>query len=1058
MNYTMSFLSIRRIILSSRVRPHYSHNSFLASFRFSRVYYSENGTLDSSEKPPSKCQTSSSSFSSFNAVNKLEGFSPGHGSSSTETHHDSKGFGKTKATTTSTLRTYSRSLSEESEVRYFPELTFGDGKVRRRERSKKRRSETRRKTNPRFAGGPTKHKRARDKSNHLYYQEGDFFRKKKGLEAFPLDGSCEASNRGSSTSTASSSCSSPGDRAEYQERVEVEGPGWSLERDVDPTTGESPMETVYSQEQLRYYKLLVCETGELPKEAYMDGSISPHFFVGFSHYDYRLRDVYRAIIAKQLSSMKDRVEGRSSGLCGSTSASSSTSSFPLTIGIQDVHLSVSWSGRFNPKLFHRVQRVCGVRLLLPSSSSFSDRDGLKNPVPHDGNQVKAGDVGGASLHKSSIHVNAADVSSRSTSRPHLHHTEEGKGVDDDPHRDSNNNNKKAESEAHADSGTSQKRGGTSHCASSASFSSTETTNSLPHSFCSLPECWRARVRHFVKRINRHEDQELLSLRFFQASEAISEVEFESSSLGTSDTLSSRDDDKQQKDKKKAGLQRALLFLLRAVLERRILRAHVGVIVLGNEEVWRSIWLVPGEVSSGSLPPSDVKKTGFPSSIRTSSPCVDKTNTLLSTISECREGKCSRGEDILWKRRMSALKMESDGIEAQKRKFLYQKDSWFKLFHTRQVIPRVVSLTSLAVLAAVEVLQHRSRGGGVKEKDRDGGETIPSTTGHKEDKGKGPESAPHSPSYFGSFVASIFSMLEPPLQAFIEDLAAAAAGALQKKGKGRYEGEGSGRSFWTSAASGIEEEGTCGEGKIDSNILKGEERKESLSAWDGQQLFMEEDGGAALHEVEDEEFVLRNLFARVAHSKGRHPSSAVATPSGSFAASSTPCHLSDGASGGVDEDEANLHVAAAFTWLEWMYISLSQCVHGTVGRYSDGTRHFTQGNANAALREKTSAVGEESLSHRMELPFPFFFLHGAYGGTIPEVEYLKRNKIAADAAILHPSHTSIKNVLRSKQEKNRRRALALGIPASRKREDFIRRHRRPALLEEMNAMDHHRSSP
>lgn len=821
---------------------------------------------------------------------------------------------------------------------------------------------------------------------------------------------------------------------------ETEGGGWCLEPDIDPITGESPMEILYSHEQLRYHKLLVCETGELPKEAYADGSISPHFFVGFSHYDYRLRDVYRAVIAKQLSSLKDMEEPN-------TSSSSSV------LGVQHVQLSVSWSGRFNPKLFHRVQRVCGVRLLLPSSSSpatspTTSTASSSSDSEHHTDKSLQGNGDGLEDAVGAEHTHSGQKVGPS---PH-HHGKDGRtaAADHSPHE-------MGEGSPGMDGMAGESKKGPRWC------SSTGTTSSSSFSSYSLPTCWQRRVRAFVQRINHHVDSELLSLRFFQAAEPISEVDFELSSLGANGSLSPNEEEKKQKNER---LHRTLIFLLRDAIQRLFLRAHVCVMVLGNGEAWRRVWEEdPHELARHFL--LHVKKTPECTS-------VGAEEDTFMPPTEQRKGKGTGlekdSQELLGQRPLveeeknvmmsaiSVLHADSRSIRQQKHQFLYQNGSWLKLFYTRQIIPRVVSLPALAVLVAVEILRQRSEDVSKKQESHEKEHHSFHSMDHCAEKKDHARKGGASHVTFGSFFASIFPMLEAPLQGFVEDLAAQAAAVLPIT-EGRQQGL-SEKQEETTSTTTTEEVPTEKKEKIQSK----EEEKTSYPATEGKDS-MEESSEADDEDVEDEELLFRCLFMKVMKQNvqtpcrakkdlGSIPPSTVDALFPLYSRSSAPQPSSSSSESVSTHSESSERVAAAFTWLQFVHLALQQCV-GTSCLYG-ASMSLTRGRMETTQSTRR-AVGEESSSKSVALPFPFFFLHGAYGGTISEMEYLKRNKIAADAAILHPSHTSIKNLLRSRQEKNRRRTLALGIPASRKREDFFRDHRRPALFEEMHSMDHHRSS-
>ncbi|RHW73342.1 hypothetical protein DPX39_040049400 [Trypanosoma brucei equiperdum] len=104
------------------------------------------------------------------------------------------------------------------------------------------------------------------------------------------------------------------------------GEGWCYE-EVDPTTGRTPLDILYDQRLQRIKAVFDSPLPPLP----CDGSVNPDLLVGFSHYDYRLRDQYRGVVAQGLQ-----------------------------VPVAAVRLSVAWSGRFDVSRFNRVQKVCGV--------------------------------------------------------------------------------------------------------------------------------------------------------------------------------------------------------------------------------------------------------------------------------------------------------------------------------------------------------------------------------------------------------------------------------------------------------------------------------------------------------------------------------------------------------------------------------------------------------------------------------------------------------------------------------------------------------------------------
>lgn len=333
--------------------------------------------------------------------------------------------------------------------------------------------------------------------------------------------------------------------------------GWKWETDFDPLTGETPLEKLYrryERDDLPFpldSEQACLQAGAprssstcFPAEAYNDGSISPHFFVGFSHYDYRLRDVYRGMISKKLNEL----QGEASSI------------YP--VAVEDVKLSVGWSGRFNIRRFNKVRRVCGVRIRTTEE--------IGNPI-----EMK--------------------------SSPSNASSEESKGKKSD------------------------KEGAKNACES-------------------LPDSLKESVKKFVDLVNQQKNHDLLSLRFFQASEAIQEIEFDISSsvsLGLDDgTVEERS-------------RMAEFFWLREIITRKIIAVHKAVIVLG----------------SGS---------GY---------------TDLSK--ESKETSAEKGDLSGVGTFLTVLHHESSVTQKQKLRYLYE-DRWLKTFHSRRVIPKVTSLLSLSV--------------------------------------------------------------------------------------------------------------------------------------------------------------------------------------------------------------------------------------------------------------------------------------------------------------------------------------------------------------------------
>eukprot|EP00796_Vickermania_ingenoplastis_P011288 gene11289-7823_t len=155
------------------------------------------------------------------------------------------------------------------------------------------------------------------------------------------------------------------------------GGGWGWEEAIDPATGETPLEALYRLHQERWllptsslspHRALFGRDDErdrrwaFPSSAYADGSIAPHLVVGFGHYDYQMRDVYRATLAKALNELVSR-----SPETTPTPHPDAWNRPELTA--QNIKLSASWSGRFDVQRFHRVRKVCGVRISLVEEQS-----------------------------------------------------------------------------------------------------------------------------------------------------------------------------------------------------------------------------------------------------------------------------------------------------------------------------------------------------------------------------------------------------------------------------------------------------------------------------------------------------------------------------------------------------------------------------------------------------------------------------------------------------------------------------------------------------------------
>lgn len=805
--------------------------------------------------------------------------------------------------------------------------------------------------------------------------------------------------------------------------------GWSFDHEVHPRTGESAVEQVYAREQLRYQMLLSNENGALPAAAYADGSISPHFFVGFSHYDYRLRDVYRAILAKHLSAGV-----RHRGL---------SSSIPL-LGASNIQLSVSWSGRFHPKAFHRVQRVCGVRLHLPlDASPTSDAQTASSTSAHPPTSPAA-----TTREAESGPPSTTDRQSRPDSS------------EDKPQWGANEGEKAEQWEGGG--------GGSGATSSSASTTTTTTTthatmdpmeSASPSPLEALPDHWQRSVRSLVQHINRHENEELLSLRFFQASDAIPEVTLNGTPFMSGESSNSGGGDggaltEQTNNIKKTTLERyrVMTFFVKSVLQRFILRGHVCLIVLGHGTQWQlpfdatptvghshaveqchstsSTSSLSSGTSRGVKEPPEAhsfrkeeeeeeddeakrKKSGTDASGGEK----EKKEMEVGSV-EATRGPSTSVEPEAHLR--SRLEIESRVVQHQKRTFLYGKHAWLKLFHTRHVIPAVVSLPSLAVLVAVEMMQQG-------EWDTPEGKEDATTT------------------TADAMMASFFSMLEEPVRAFVTALAAVASTEdMAGRHKGKDLRHGASHASLSSSATSVESEtpetptAIMDPDNREGRARASEQRAKRTSGDDTSEREAEE-------AVWDEESRLRQWFVQVVTQGFCTPLVGNPTTNAGMAhTSSRAAEMNDVSDRRTPIDT----VDAASLWLQLLHHALQQCVG------AGSSFHSLQNPSSTPARADSLERGGKDVRNGGPLSFPFFFLHGTYGGSYSEMEYLKRNKTAADAVVLHPAHTSMKNLLRRRQEKNRKKSLALGIPVSRKGVDFDRGHRRPALFDEMMSMDHH----
>jgi hypothetical protein len=135
----------------------------------------------------------------------------------------------------------------------------------------------------------------------------------------------------SQTAAASPSSSHPA----YAEKETVEDLPWEYDH-VNVTTGKTSLEERFDAATQKVRDIFDKPLPDLPSD---DGSIEPDLLVGFAFYNFRLRDQYRAMIAKMLG---------------------------LHAG--EVELSVGWSGRFDVSRFSNCQKVCGVRIRRASQA------------------------------------------------------------------------------------------------------------------------------------------------------------------------------------------------------------------------------------------------------------------------------------------------------------------------------------------------------------------------------------------------------------------------------------------------------------------------------------------------------------------------------------------------------------------------------------------------------------------------------------------------------------------------------------------------------------------
>lgn len=111
-------------------------------------------------------------------------------------------------------------------------------------------------------------------------------------------------------------------------RLVLPSPVWGWVNDMLPN-GKTVLEENYARSSNNLRKIFEQPLPEMPN----DETTSPDFIVGFSKYDHRMRDAYRAAIAAGLNTK-----------------------------VSSVSLSVGWSGRIDTAKFNNVRKLCGVKL------------------------------------------------------------------------------------------------------------------------------------------------------------------------------------------------------------------------------------------------------------------------------------------------------------------------------------------------------------------------------------------------------------------------------------------------------------------------------------------------------------------------------------------------------------------------------------------------------------------------------------------------------------------------------------------------------------------------